>query len=153
MNSVMQCLILQAELGREIHAICSSSKPLSGFTARDGVQECREACGGHGYLAGINISLCVSRTRCVLHHWVSCAVNRLGELRNDNDPNLTYEGDNHVLLQQTSNYLLTLFADKMAGRYREGEEGRENRVRCTDIVVFQGSKMCFHRHSYKFPIA
>ena len=43
----------QAELGREIHGISSSSKPLAGFTARDGIQESREACGGHGYLAGI----------------------------------------------------------------------------------------------------
>ena len=43
---------LKADFGREIHAVSSSSKPLAGFTARDGIQECREACGGHGFLAG-----------------------------------------------------------------------------------------------------
>ncbi|ERL86624.1 hypothetical protein D910_04031 [Dendroctonus ponderosae] len=72
------------ELGAELHAISSASKPLAGWSMRDAIQECREACGGHGYLK----------------------VAGLGDIRNDHDANMTYEGENHVLIQQTSNWLL-----------------------------------------------
>jgi len=84
-----------SEQGQEIHAMASAAKPLSGWICRDAIQECREACGGHGYLKA----------------------SALGELRDDHDANNTYEGDNNVLQMQTSNYLLRLWQLKV-------EEGR-----------------------------
>ena len=41
-----------ALMGQEIHGISSSGKPWSGWVAQAAIQECREACGGHGYLKG-----------------------------------------------------------------------------------------------------
>lgn len=76
-----------AAMGVEIHGISSSGKPIVGWWARDAIQECREACGGHGYLKAA----------------------RLGDLRNDNDANCTYEGENTVLIQQTSNWLVKIW--------------------------------------------
>lgn len=77
-------------LGPEIHALSSGAKPVAGWITRDAIQECREACGGHGYLKSSGLS----------------------ELRNDNDANCTYEGDNNVLVQQVSNWLFHLWANR-----------------------------------------
>ncbi|KAH8400533.1 hypothetical protein KR222_003328, partial [Zaprionus bogoriensis] len=75
-----------SQVGLEMHAISSALKPCSTWAARDGIQECREACGGHGYLRSVG----------------------LGDLRNDNDANCTYEGENNTLIQQASNWLINL---------------------------------------------
>jgi acyl-CoA oxidase len=77
---------VSVEAGMEMHSISSAGKPACGWLVRDCIQDCREACGGHGYL--------------------KCA--RLGDLRNDNDPNMTYEGENNVLIQQASNFLVSV---------------------------------------------
>lgn len=39
-----------ADVGMEIHALSSATKPLCSWIARDAIQDCRESCGGHGYL-------------------------------------------------------------------------------------------------------
>ena len=33
-------------MNAELHAVSSASKPLASWAARDGIQQCREACGG-----------------------------------------------------------------------------------------------------------
>jgi acyl-CoA oxidase len=60
-------------------------KALGTWHATRTVQECREACGGAGYLA----------------------VNRFAALKADSDVFTTFEGDNHVLLQLVAKGLLT----------------------------------------------
>ncbi|KAL6436330.1 hypothetical protein ACFW04_004698 [Cataglyphis niger] len=74
-----------ADLGTEIHALSSAVKPLCSWIARDAIQDCRESCGGHGYLK----------------------MSRLGDIRAENDANCTYEGENNILIQQASNWLLS----------------------------------------------
>jgi acyl-CoA oxidase len=43
---------LVSAMGMEIHALSSATKPLFSWMARDVIQDCRESCGGHGYLKG-----------------------------------------------------------------------------------------------------
>ena len=45
-RKMIKSVYFKAELGKEIHAISSVSKPLSSWTAQQIIQECREACGG-----------------------------------------------------------------------------------------------------------
>jgi acyl-CoA oxidase len=69
---------------QQLHAISSILKAKTSWYASDCIQQCREVMGGHGY----------------------SSYSKIGTLYNDNDINLTWEGDNHVLIQQTSKYVL-----------------------------------------------
>ena len=71
--------------GAEFHAILSSMKNICTSYAFEGIGECRQACGGHGY----------------------SAYNGFKRWMTDSDPNQTGEGDNHILIQQNSSSKLT----------------------------------------------
>ncbi|KAL2721083.1 peroxisomal acyl-coenzyme A oxidase 3 [Vespula maculifrons] len=80
--------------GIELHALSSATKPLCSWIARDAIQDCRESCGGHGYLK----------------------MSRLGDIRANHDANCTYEGENNVLIQQSSNWLLSQWSCLLNGK-------------------------------------
>lgn len=73
---------------RELEARAAGQKALATWHATRTIQECREACGGAGYLAA----------------------NRFAALKADTDVFTTFEGDNHVLLQLVAKGLLTDYA-------------------------------------------
>mmetsp|Transcript_51553 Transcript_51553/g.148733 ORF Transcript_51553/g.148733 Transcript_51553/m.148733 type:complete len:707 (-) Transcript_51553:54-2174(-) len=70
----------------DIHASSSALKSFTTTVAADGIEECRKACGGHGFLA--------------------CS--GLPELINSYLQSPTVEGDNHMLPQQVIKVLLKL---------------------------------------------
>jgi len=72
---------------RPIETSAAGLKALASWHATDVIQECREACGGHGYLA----------------------INRFAALKADSDVFTTFEGDNTILLQLVAKDLLTGF--------------------------------------------
>lgn len=73
---------------RELESRAAGTKALGTWHATETIQECREACGGAGYLS----------------------VNRFAALKADTDVFTTFEGDNHVLLQLVAKGLLTDYA-------------------------------------------
>ncbi|WP_327267338.1 acyl-CoA dehydrogenase family protein [Streptomyces sp. NBC_01218] len=75
---------------RRLESRAAGTKALGTWHATRVVQECREACGGAGYLA----------------------VNRFAALKADTDVFTTFEGDNHVLLQLVAKGLLTHHASE-----------------------------------------
>ncbi|GAA1134832.1 acyl-CoA dehydrogenase [Kribbella jejuensis] len=70
---------------RALEAQAAGTKALGTWHATETIQQCREACGGAGYLAE----------------------NRLATLKADTDVFTTFEGDNTVLLQLVAKGLLT----------------------------------------------
>ena len=70
---------------RALESRAAGTKALGTWHASRTIQECREACGGAGYLMS----------------------NRFGALRADTDVFTTFEGDNHILLQLVAKGLLT----------------------------------------------
>ncbi|MGB7818162.1 MAG: acyl-CoA dehydrogenase [Ornithinibacter sp.] len=70
---------------RALESRAAGTKALATWHASEAIQECREACGGAGYLAA----------------------NRFAALKADTDVFTTFEGDNHVLLQLVAKGLLT----------------------------------------------
>ena len=73
---------------RLLESRAAGTKALGTWHATRTIQECREACGGAGYLS----------------------VNRFAALKADTDVFTTFEGDNNVLLQLVAKGLLTDYA-------------------------------------------
>ncbi|UWF77713.1 MULTISPECIES: acyl-CoA dehydrogenase family protein [Microbacterium] len=78
----------------DLETLAAALKPLSTWHALDTLQECREACGGAGFMFE----------------------NRLVGLRQDLDIYVTFEGDNNVLLQLVGKRLLSDFAAQFKGK-------------------------------------
>ncbi|MBD3581065.1 acyl-CoA dehydrogenase family protein [Flavobacterium selenitireducens] len=72
---------------QEIEALAAGMKSYTTWTVRDGLQECREAIGGKGYLSE----------------------NRIDALKNDTEIYTTFEGDNTVLMQLVAKSRLSEF--------------------------------------------
>jgi acyl-CoA oxidase len=77
------------EARRELETRVAGLKALATWHATETIQNCRECCGGAGYLSE----------------------NRFAELKADTDVFTTFEGDNTVLLQLVAKSLLTGYRD------------------------------------------
>jgi acyl-CoA oxidase len=75
---------------RELETFAAGLKAIATWHATKTIQECREACGGSGYLRA----------------------NRFAALKADTDVFTTFEGDNTVLLQLVAKNLLTDYRDQ-----------------------------------------
>ncbi|KAH8548711.1 acyl-CoA dehydrogenase/oxidase C-terminal [Umbelopsis sp. PMI_123] len=83
----------------DLHASSSGLKSLCTTMAVQGIEDCRRACGGHGY----------------------SMFSGLGSFYQDYLPNVTWEGDNYVLTQQTARYLAKQFRSVAANKTKESD--------------------------------
>lgn len=77
---------------QEVEALAAGLKAVSTWNTTKTLQECRECCGGKGYLSE----------------------NRIDSLKNDSDVYTTFEGDNTVLMQLVAKSRLTEFRQEFS---------------------------------------
>ncbi|KAI9314437.1 acyl-CoA dehydrogenase/oxidase C-terminal [Dichotomocladium elegans] len=82
------------DLLADLHASSSGLKSLTTTMGIEAVEDCRRACGGHGY----------------------SMFSGFGQFYQDYLPNVTWEGDNYLLTQQTARYLLKSYRNVIAGK-------------------------------------
>ncbi|QCU78075.1 acyl-CoA dehydrogenase [Citricoccus sp. SGAir0253] len=97
---------------QELETLAAAIKPLATWNALDTLQECREACGGAGFMAR----------------------NRFTSLRADLDVFVTFEGDNNVLLQLVGKRLLADYSRELSG-FSVGALSRFVVAHATNAVV------------------
>jgi len=95
----------------DIHATTSALKSYATTFTADGIEDCRKACGGHGFLV--------------------CS--GLVELSNTYLQSCTVEGDNQMLPQQVVKVLL-----KLVGAVQSGDEGLLSEYEVTDMNYLVG---------------
>ncbi|KAF9576510.1 hypothetical protein EC968_007988 [Mortierella alpina] len=78
----------------DVHASSSGLKSLTTTMAAESIEVCRRACGGHGFSAFSGLPLMLQ----------------------DYAPNVTWEGDNYMITQQTGRYLFKSFRELVAKR-------------------------------------
>ncbi|XP_031350823.1 peroxisomal acyl-coenzyme A oxidase 3-like isoform X2 [Photinus pyralis] len=82
------------QLGTELHAVTSAAKPVYTSLVRDCIRKCLEVSADNAYLT----------------------VSGLEDILLTSDPSYTYEGDNNVLIQQTTKWLLKLWPAAVQGK-------------------------------------
>ncbi|KAI1232341.1 hypothetical protein IHE44_0006797, partial [Lamprotornis superbus] len=82
----------------ELHALTAGLKAFTSWTANAGIEECRMACGGHGY----------SRCSGIPDIYVTFT------------PSCTYEGENTVMMLQTARFLMKSYTQVTSGQQVTG---------------------------------
>ena len=127
------------EDSREIETLAAGVKSYTTWFANSTIQECREACGGKGYL------------------WE----NRIADYKADADIFATFEGDNTVLMQLVAKGLLSSFKEEFSGggfmsaiRYLASQMS-DSMVRINPVYKRKTdadhlNDMSFHKHAFEF---
>ncbi|GEP33525.1 acyl-CoA oxidase [Nocardioides szechwanensis] len=92
LHDILSGVVESEHRQRELESLAAGAKALGTWHATRTIQECREACGGAGYLS----------------------INRFAALKADTDVFTTFEGDNHVLLQLVAKGLLTDYSSEFS---------------------------------------